>query len=293
MKRTDAGSDTIYVDHIRATVWFAGEDDSVKVTFHNPNSTADSTIIFATIGSTYPDTEIYNWRFAYRFQKDTTVIDTIQIEVQEADTVFFSGYVKNNTGAYSAPFHFYKSFGPLGALPVYQDSTAWLPPQGGRLNGWTPLIDSVYASDDGRVSYNSSGQGRLIADKFKANLPTNVNIVKIAIRTEGYGTGSSASTRRITYYLSKMDSLIVPGETARQDTLNLNTDAQHYRLGNGNAALWGTTWTVSEVNDDRFAIIAYDYNTTANLLALDRIEVKFYYEIPRFNRRKTVMLRSE
>lgn len=126
-------------------------------------------------------------------------------------------------------------------------------------------------------SYGESGY--LTASNFGFSIPAGATIDGIVVEVEGYGTG----TPYLWYAgLMKTSSSDNYGYGALPyGYVTLPTSESYATLG-GNARLWGTTWTPSEINASTFGVkvVATSNDATAINVYCDHIRITVYYTLP-------------
>lgn len=150
-------------------------------------------------------------------------------------------------------------------------SCDWQDPATGTDGATWSKEDSIFLSDDQRALDNQSTQVDLEAETFSIGAPTGVTIDSIIVRVEGYGTAGAAASRKIDVALTKNGTSEV-GDVVTI-TLDKNTDAYIEARGTTDV-LWGTTWTVAEVNAATFGVFVNPNNTNTADIFIDHIQIK-------------------
>ncbi|MCH9024721.1 MAG: hypothetical protein IH931_05235 [candidate division Zixibacteria bacterium] len=150
-------------------------------------------------------------------------------------------------------------------------SCDWQDPATGTDGATWSKEDSVFLSDDQRALDNQSTQVDLEAETFSIGAPTGVTIDSIVVRVEGNGTAGAAASRKIDVALTKNGTSEV-GDVVTI-TLDKNTDAYIEARGTTDV-LWGTTWTVAEVNATTFGVFVNPNNTNTADILVDHIQIK-------------------
>ena len=131
--------------------------------------------------------------------------------------------------------------------------------------------DSVFLSDNQRALDDQSTQLDLEVENFTIGATTGATIDSIIVRVEGNGTAGAAASRKIDVALTKNGTSEV-GDVVTI-TLDKNTDAYIEARGTTDV-LWGTTWTVTEVNATTFGVFVNPSNTNTSDILVDHIQIK-------------------
>ncbi len=150
-------------------------------------------------------------------------------------------------------------------------SCNWQDPATGTDGATWSKEDSIFLSDDQRALDNQSTQVDLEAETFSIGAPTGITIDSIVVRVEGYGTAGAAASRKIDVALTKNGTSEV-GDVVTV-TLDKNTDA-YIEVRGTTDVLWGTTWTVAEVNAATFGVFVNPNNTNTADIFIDHIQIK-------------------
>jgi hypothetical protein len=139
--------------------------------------------------------------------------------------------------------------------------------------GWSNLA-YVYASEDNRASATAT-TAIMAATGFGFEIPTEATIRGIRIDLEGQGSSSTASRRRIVCGPTKNGTSLA-GDNGTALTPPNGTDGvvTWEEAGTG---LWGTTWSVAEVNASTFGVLIQPSGTTGYSRKVDQVQVTIYY----------------
>jgi len=139
---------------------------------------------------------------------------------------------------------------------------------------WTN-IDSVFASDDERASYTGTTEDSIYVTNFSMGVPAGATIDSIHVETEAQGDASQSSRRRLHSMITKNGvdhaSTNEPSHTHAQDTDDLR------EVTGSSNPLWGTTWTVAEVNATTFGVILFKSASQAGTILLDHVQIRIAY----------------
>jgi predicted CxxxxCH...CXXCH cytochrome family protein len=145
-------------------------------------------------------------------------------------------------------------------------------------NWGTPT--SSYTSNNAYATYAAlTTQDYLRMTGFSMGVPANARIDGISVAIEGYNTNVTAGNRQIRVALTK-DGTAAAGtpKTGVQLATADGTVSQ-----GGAADLWGTTWTVAEINAAAFGVLVSDTNTTAGgTFNIDTVTVTVTYTLCNF-----------
>jgi len=158
--------------------------------------------------------------------------------------------------------------GPNAAGTASDPSTNWTTP------GNTTVSDDAYAI------YDDNTQDDLQLTNFGFSIPAGSVIDGIVITREGHGTGSTDVKRWFRIGLTKDGSTLVGTRKIGQQ---LPTTDDTVEIGNA-TDLWGTTWTVAEINATTFGVLISDNDTTKDDLNFDYVAVTIHYRITVFDR---------
>ncbi|MFY0672678.1 MAG: T9SS type A sorting domain-containing protein [Bacteroidia bacterium] len=152
---------------------------------------------------------------------------------------------------------------------------------GGTGRSWSNT-NNIYSENGFYASVNlsSSGANRrseyLEATGFGFSIPVGATIDGIEVTVARKGSANS-SIRDRDVYLTKDGSSAVGTDYAVTGTNWLNTD--DYATYGGSTDLWGTTWSVSEVNSANFGLLFQCRNRASGSRTayVDNIQIKVYY----------------
>ncbi|MCH7689640.1 MAG: hypothetical protein IIA17_01170 [candidate division Zixibacteria bacterium] len=131
--------------------------------------------------------------------------------------------------------------------------------------------DSVFLSDDQRALDDQSTQVDMEVENFTIGAPAGATIDSIVVRAEGQGAANQATRRRVNVALTKNGTSEV-GDVVNI-TFDKDTDAYEEARGSTNV-LWGTTWTVAEVNATTFGVFINPDGTTTDNILVDHVQIK-------------------
>ncbi|TLM65613.1 MAG: CxxxxCH/CxxCH domain-containing protein [Deltaproteobacteria bacterium] len=142
-------------------------------------------------------------------------------------------------------------------------------------NWGTPT--NAYTSNNGYATYAAlTTQDYLRMTGFAMGVPSNARIDGIAVAIEGYNTNATAANRQIRVALTK-DGTAAAGTP--KTGVQLATADGVVNQG-GAADLWGTTWTVAELNAGTFGVLVSDTNATAGgTFNIDTVTVTVTYTL--------------
>lgn len=158
---------------------------------------------------------------------------------------------------------------------AWADETGWL--TGASVSAgdtiWTNT-DSCFASDDKRAAYADGRNDSVIIHNFSAGVPAGATIDSIWVRIEGQGSASQQNRRRFMSAPTK-DAATTAGNNERSDH-DLDSDNTVTHI-DGALPLWGTTWSVAEVNSSNFGVIVHKDAGFSNGVLLDYVSVRIAY----------------
>jgi len=129
------------------------------------------------------------------------------------------------------------------------------------------------ASDDSHATYDNNQQDDLRLTNFGFSIPAGSTIDGIVVTREGYGDGPTEAKRQFRIGLTK-DGSTLAGTRKIDQPLPITEDT----VDIGNATdLWGTTWTVAEINATTFGVLISDNDAKADEIGFDYIEVTIHY----------------
>ena len=133
---------------------------------------------------------------------------------------------------------------------------------------------NVFLDDANRATYTITSQDKLFVTNFTIGATSGFTIDSIIIRINGYGTASAPNNRKIEVALTKNGTSEV-GDVVTA-TLPKNTEGDVILRGSTDG-LWGTTWTISEINATTFGVIINRSNTSSDSLIIDHVQIKVWW----------------
>lgn len=137
----------------------------------------------------------------------------------------------------------------------------------------------IYSSNNAYAIYNRNAQEYLISSSYGFAIPAGSFINGIEIQIEGHGVTAGQSNIEVALSKNKTSPI---GNSVTY-ILKLTTDST--ATFGGPSDLWGTTWTVSEINSNNFGIMVRDKDATAGELDIDWENIKVFYTDPKDRRR--------
>jgi len=119
----------------------------------------------------------------------------------------------------------------------------------------------------------------MAATGFGFNIPTGATILGIVVEVEGYGSGSQAARRGLSASPTK-DGTTKAGNTGSQTDMTTTTPESGYKTWGTSSDLWGTTWTVTQINASTFGVLLQPAGTTGYSRFVDHVRVTVYYTPP-------------
>lgn len=145
----------------------------------------------------------------------------------------------------------------------------------GATSGWTSAT-SIYAQDATYATYaGSSGTAYLLGTNFGFSIPAGSTINGITVDIWGFNNNATVTNRQIKVSLTKTGNSTVAGTTKTAVTL----PTANGQVTQGTASdLWGTTWTVADLNSTSFGVKIADNDTTiGGTLSIDYVRVTVSY----------------
>lgn len=140
--------------------------------------------------------------------------------------------------------------------------------------GWSnvPPVDSVATSDDKRSL--TSTQDSLFLTNYPMGVSAGATITAIIVSGEAQGSATQAARRRLDVHLVKNGRDVVGDHIAFN--FDLNSD-NVVTLSGTSDSLWGTTWTVAEVNATTFGIGFRKNAAQAGNISVDHFTITVHY----------------
>lgn len=158
---------------------------------------------------------------------------------------------------------------PVSVLPASGDYND--PASASGVN-WTGPTN-VFSDDGSWAIYNKNKQRDLFATNFSIGA-TSARIDSIIVRINGHATGGVQDDRKIDVALTKNGT----SEVGDVVTVLLNQDIDADAILRGSTDdLWGTSWTVAEINATTFGVTINKFNTTTNTIRIDHVQVKVWW----------------
>jgi hypothetical protein len=119
----------------------------------------------------------------------------------------------------------------------------------------------------------------MAATGFGFSIDNQATILGILIEVEGYGSGSQAARRGLSASPTK-DGTTKAGNTGSQTDMTTTTPESGYKTWGTSSDLWGTTWTVTQINASTFGVLLQPAGTTGYSRFVDHVRVTVYYTPP-------------
>ena len=158
----------------------------------------------------------------------------------------------------------------------YSDTTAITPPTSASGTWTTPT--NALTSNNSYATYTGTGQAVLTLGSYGFNIPAGSTINGIQVTVEGQSSGSNPSNRTIRVGITKNGTADATASSYK--TQALTTSEATYSLGT-TSDLWGTTWTVAEINAGSFGVRVRDNDTTSSgTFSIDVVSIAVSYTPP-------------
>lgn len=190
----------------------------------------------------------------------TSPVSTLSFSAAETQN-FVAETDKDSADAWEAPKS--GSDGLKNAITADESGTGWA------------NETNVFASDDARAVYSGTGQEFLRVKNFTFAVPTGAVIIGIEVSIEGNGDSATGSERVISVDITK-DGTAGVG-TPKTLTLPQTTDSVQV-LGS-TTDLWGTTYTVADVNATTFGVRIQKNDSVSVGINLDHVQMRIYYHL--------------
>ncbi len=156
----------------------------------------------------------------------------------------------------------------------FSDTTVATPPTSAS-GTWTNPTNAL-TSNNSYATYTGTGAAVLTLGSYGFNIPAGSTINGIQVTVEGLSSGTNATNRTIRVGVTKNGTADV-GTTKTQA---LTTTENTYTLGT-TSDLWGTTWTVADINAGTFGIRVRDNDTTSSgTFSIDVVNIIVTYTPP-------------
>ena len=137
---------------------------------------------------------------------------------------------------------------------------------------WTTPTN-VFLDDGSRATYAATTQNNLFVTNFTIGAASGTTIDSIIIRINGYGTGNG-NNRKIDVALTKNGT----SEVGDVVTTGLPKNVEGDVIFRGSTDdLWGTTWTVSEINTTTFGVTINKSSTSSDSIVIDHVQIKVWW----------------
>jgi len=134
---------------------------------------------------------------------------------------------------------------------------------------WVGLA-SLYASDDAYCIYTGVGRDTLYITNFTMGVTAGATIDSIWFSTEGQGTSTNQSRRRIIINLVK-DGKTVVGENVTHTHNQTDAGDNTVRSTGDTTPLWNTSWTAAEINATSFGVALWKSANQSGDILIDHV----------------------